>query len=174
MTDTTFARDEHKQAIIEMQAHRGWIVNSFAQVEFMMADMVVRCRAFPEYAELSETLPYRLDTRVQRFEEIVEAPGPLEEYREELRKIVADFRESEPRRQFLVHGFASFNHTPHGDMAMRFDRYMPSRDEPERVQSMWFRPATLAELRQRATNAASFALDIFVMIHQRHGWVGLA
>ena len=163
---------QHVEAINGMIADRGWIVNAFAQVEYLLADTVVRCAALAEYSQVDTSLPYRLDKRVARFAALLPVEGPLAEQRGEFKQVVTDFQAAEERRQFLVHGFASFHFTPKGDMAMRFDRFMPTRDEPSRRRSMWFRPDTLSRIREEASVNATFALQEFVRLHQRLGWVG--
>lgn len=169
MTDVG-VQEHHKAIIDQMQNDRGWIVNSFAQVEFLLADTVVRCRAFGDYAEMAAKIPYRLDQRVTRFEAMIEADGPLSENREALRTVVENFRSAEERRQFLVHGFCAFFHTPAGDTAMRFDRFMPTKDDDSAKKSMWFRPDTLKQIREQVVAETAFALDTFRAVHIRLGW----
>jgi len=162
--------EQHKAIIEQMQTDRGWIVNSFAQIEFLLADTIVRCREFPEYAELTAKMPYRLDQRVSRFADMVEADGPLSIERNALRQVVANFRGAEERRQFLVHGFCTFFHTPSGDTAMRFDRFMPAKDDDALKRSMWFRPKTLKEIREQVIAETAFGLDTLRLLHQQFGW----
>ncbi len=164
--------DEHKRAIDRMMSDRGGIVNSFAQVAYLLADTVVRCADLAAYDKADTTLPYRLDQRVARFAALLPLPGPLNDQRDSFERVVSDFREAEERRQFLVHGFASFHFTRSGDMAMRFDRFMPSRDEPARRRSMWFRPKTLSDIRTMTSERTSFALAEFIALHTRMGWLG--
>lgn len=164
-------RDVHKAAISSMTSDRGWIVNAFAQVEYLLADTVVRCGELAIYAGADTSLPYRLDQRVGRFAALLPLPGPLGKQRAQFEQVLANFREAEERRQFLVHGFASFHFTRGGDMAMRFDRFMPARGEPSRRRSMWFRPNTLAEIRRVTSEQTSFALAEFIALHTRMGWV---
>lgn len=162
----------HVDAINRMISDRGWIVNAFAQVEYLLADTVVRCSTLDQYREVDTSLPYRLDQRVARFVALLPVAGPLADQRDEFERIVRDFEAAEERRQFLVHGFASFHFTPGGDMAMRFDRFMPARSEPSRRRSMWFRPETLARIKEEASASSTFALNEFVRLHKRLGWVG--
>lgn len=164
--------EAHRGAIGAMTADRGWIVNAFAQVEYLLADTVVRCGSLPEYAEANTTLPYRLDQRVTRFADLIALDGPLADQRGAFEQVVVNFQAAEERRQFLVHGFASFHFTQAGDMAMRFDRFMPARDDPGRRRSMWFRPATLAAIRAEASSQTEDAIREFIALHERFGWVG--
>ncbi len=171
-TENVQMAEDHLQAIDTMMAARGGIVNAYAQVEYLFADTVVRCAALEAYADIDTTLPYRLDQRVQRFKALLLAEGPLSERREGFERVIEDFQSAEERRQFLVHGFATFHFTPKGDMAMRFDRFMPSRDEPAGKRSMWFRPATLTRIRDETSANTQFALGQFAELHARLGWVG--
>jgi hypothetical protein len=36
-----------EDAINEGQRLRGWIANSYAQIEYLLGDLILRCRAFP-------------------------------------------------------------------------------------------------------------------------------
>lgn len=171
-TENVQMAGDHLRALDTMMAARGGIVNAYAQVEYLFADTVVRCAAIEAYAGIDTTLPYRLDQRVQRFQALLLAEGPLSRQREGFERVIADFQSAEERRQFLVHGFATFNFTPTGDMAMRFDRFMPSRNEPARRRSMWFRPATLIRIRDETSANTQFALRHFAELHARLGWVG--
>ena len=47
----------------EGQRLRGWIVNAYAQVEYLLGDLILRCRAFPEYEEQTRTFTHSAPTR---------------------------------------------------------------------------------------------------------------
>jgi hypothetical protein len=164
--------DAHIAAINSLTNDRGWIVNCYAQVEFLIADLVVRCREFDEYAEFTATLPYKLAGRVRRFSRLLEASGPLDPFRDRLQTMLRNFMDSEERRQFLVHGFATFEWNRQGDMGMSFVRFMPEPDDPFCKRTMMFRPATLTDIRETLTAQTTDALDLMREIHSRFDWQG--
>jgi hypothetical protein len=171
MGDRRFDAD-HAAILHSMQQDRGWIVNSYAQVEYLMADTIVRCREFAVYDHLTRTMPYQTSQRATRFARLLEVEGPLSAQRDAFHAVIDHFNEWNERRQFLVHGFATFLWAQNGDAAMRFDRFMPSVEDQFGRRSMVFRPATLSEIRNRTTTEAQLASQTFVELHTRLGWVG--
>ena len=51
--------------IDQMTQERGWIINSYAQLEYLAADLVVKCRKFETYGALNRLpLPFGIDNRI--------------------------------------------------------------------------------------------------------------
>ena len=165
---------KHQDAIHQIQLDRGWIVGSYAQVEFMMADTIIRSQKLPEYDHLAKTPVFNVTKRVKRFKELVNSPGPINQDAEPLLAVVERWSASETVRHFLVHGFAIFRWTKVGDMLMTFRLYTPEIDAEEPFREMHFRPATMSQVRNDATTDANFAVAAFEALHQRLGWMGPA
>ena len=54
-------------AVIEEATHqRGWISNSYAQVEFLLGDLIIRCREFAQYAEQTAAFTHSAPKRVSK------------------------------------------------------------------------------------------------------------
>jgi hypothetical protein len=51
--------------IEEGQRLRGWITNAYAQIEFLLGDLILRCREFPEYAGDTATFTHSAPKRVR-------------------------------------------------------------------------------------------------------------
>jgi hypothetical protein len=45
---------------------RGAIISSYAEVEFLLTDLNMRCRAVPAYAAIAAGLPYKLESKIVR------------------------------------------------------------------------------------------------------------
>lgn len=166
--------EEHQNAMHQIQMERGWIVGSYAQVEFMMADTIIRSQKLPEYDHLAKTPVFNVTKRVKRFKELVNSPGPINQDAGPLLKVVERWSASETVRHFLVHGFAIFRWTRSGDMLMTFRLYTPEIDPDDPFREMHFRPATIRQMRHAATADANLAVAAFEALHQRLGWVGPA
>lgn len=158
------------QAIEESAEHRGYIINSFAQVEFLLADFVVKCRRFAEYEELTRTLPYGVDKRVARVRRICAIQGaPVSPYADDIVPLLDRLRELEELRHFLSHGFCTFHFTPAGDIGSMFRRFVPTKENPLNVSSVTLRPHQLAEARARWIAFAEEALGTFRRVYDELG-----
>lgn len=166
--------EEHQNAIHRIQMERGWIVGCYAQIEFMMADTIIRSQRLPEYDHLAKTPVFNVTKRVKRFRELVNSPGPINQDAESLLAVVDRWNASETVRHFLVHGFAIFRWTRAGDMLMTFRLYTPEIDADDPFREMHFRLATMSQVRNEATTNANLAVAAFEALHQRLGWMGPA
>ncbi len=77
---------EHFKADIdEGQRLRGWIANAYAQIEYLLDDLILRCRAFPEYdTETSNKLTRSTAKRVRRVRSMLARAGPLSPFAADL------------------------------------------------------------------------------------------
>ena len=166
--------EEHQNAIHRIQMERGWIVGCYAQIEFMMADTIIRSQRLPEYDHLAKTPVFNVTKRVKRFRELVNSPGPINQDAGSLLAVVDRWNASETVRHFLVHGFAIFRWTRAGDMLMTFRLYTPEIDADDPFREMHFRLATMSQVRNEATTNANLAVAAFEALHQRLGWMGPA
>jgi hypothetical protein len=90
--------------LLTAAAMRGAIITSYAQVEHLLADIVLRCQPMADYSGLPKTLPYKLETRIALVRQIVGMPGPLQKYQAEFEKIIVELLEFEELRHFMAHG----------------------------------------------------------------------
>lgn len=149
---------------------RGWILNSYAQIEYMMADTVIRSVQFPAYEVITAGLPYRLSKRLDRFNKLIESDGPLDAFRDELRVISADFEATEERRHFLVHGKTTALIDPSDAVFVEFERFTPSKFDPFRRSKLRLSLPELAQLRVTANLQADAAMQMFRRLHKHFGW----
>lgn len=158
--------------IDEGQELRGWIVNSFAQVEYLLGDLILRCRAYPEYEAQTRSLPHGATDRIVRVRKIVDKAGPLANDRDELVAVLQHLEDQQDTRNLLVHGFASVLHTPAGELSFHFQKF---HRHPDRIDARLVRTFSLDQLRSERERQAAFAevaVDLFQRIHNRQGWEG--
>ena len=153
-----------------MTADRGWIINSYAQIEFLLADLIEKTSGFEEYAEwANKPLPFGIGNRVKHVTTLCQS-GRLAPHAEALARIIADLLSIEESRHLYIHGFASFMFTPKGDRAMHFRRYVPpEKGGTATLTSELKRGVDLAKEREQATAFAQYAVGIFREIYRDLG-----
>jgi hypothetical protein len=93
-----------KSLVTEAAFLRGQIIGSYAQVEFLLADLAVRCSVRPEYHEHLRKFPYKLESRLKAVRQLAELPGPIHFYRDELVPLIDQILKYEELRHFMAHG----------------------------------------------------------------------
>jgi hypothetical protein len=88
----------------EVHFLRGAIISSYAQVEFLLTDLNMRCRQLPAYAEIAAGFPYKLESKISRVKALITAPGPLNAYADDLQGLVDRISGYEESRHFIAHG----------------------------------------------------------------------
>jgi hypothetical protein len=97
--------DWQKSLIQEMTYIRGRIITSYAQVEFLLADIAVK---------LELKFPYPIDKRIKAVKRIAEREG-YEAYKAELEQVCDDLLIYNELRTFMAHGFVSLITDPAGN-----------------------------------------------------------
>ena len=87
--------DLQKSLIEEATFLRGKILTSYAQVEFLLADLSVK---------LDLKFPYRIQDRIKAAKRISERPG-FETYKDELATVCDQLLEYDEIRNLMAHGF---------------------------------------------------------------------
>ncbi|MBT2187215.1 hypothetical protein [Sphingobium nicotianae] len=170
--------DETKiKAIIEQGTHhRGWISNSYAQIEYLLGDLIMRCRVFPEYAEYTKTVSHSAMTRVGRVRSILALDGPMKQFAGEFIALLDAFEGNHEIRNPLAHGFCEFHHTPEGDAGFifrKFDRVAAAEADDEGAYIIrTFRLIDLQYHREQLIDQSSQAIQLFHDIHTAFGWAG--
>ncbi|WP_374612857.1 hypothetical protein [Sphingorhabdus sp.] len=164
---------EHVQiATEEAQRLRGWIANGYAQVEYLLGDIIVRAFEMPEYAELVVRLPHKITNRIELIEKILEVEGFFTPFSDEIRGIIESFILRHEIRNILAHGFCTILHTPNEEVGFEFRKW--HRDEEQgdveiirvyRLVHLEYEKAQLIDVSQRA-------LQLSYEIHHALGLVG--
>jgi hypothetical protein len=131
-------------AIIEEATHqRGWISNSYAQVEYLLGDLIIRCRQFPQYAEQTATFTHSAPKRVTKVRSMLNVDGPLTPYVTEISEVLDAFGGNHEVRNLLAHGFCEFHFTPTGDAGLVFRKFqrgdVQNGQEPDLLIQRTFR-----------------------------------
>jgi hypothetical protein len=161
----------HLRQVQNMTAMRGWIINSFAQVEFVLLDMVLQMRRFEEYDAYAEKRPpFGLAERVDRVRTYCGLPGPLASHGAQIRPILDGFEEMSEDRHFLTHGFCIYVYTDDGDAGLRFRRFAQGKKgQSDELRTKTFRPAELEAFRRHAVEFTTAALGTFANVYRDLG-----
>ncbi|MEO7786347.1 MAG: hypothetical protein ABIR77_00775 [Sphingomicrobium sp.] len=154
----------------ESQRLRGWIANSYANVEFMLGDLIVRCRQFPIYDALTKTMPHDATKRIRRVRQILEIDGALSPYAAGLEDLLANFELRHETRNLLAHGFATYHITPEGDAGLTFEKWHRDSDRMDARLVRTFRLVDLAREQADFVQLARRSLSLFYSIHTSLGW----
>ena len=68
--------DAEKKLLNKAAELRGSIITSFAQVEFTLADLAVKCKQFSEYNVLVKKFPYKLEQRLKTVHKLIACSRP--------------------------------------------------------------------------------------------------
>jgi hypothetical protein len=105
--------DLQKSLVDEALYLRGRIVAAYAQVEFLLADLVVK---------LDLRFPYLIDKRIKAVKQIAERPG-YSDYKQELDAVCEELSRYDDLRQFMAHGFMSLETDSRGNHRFELLRY---------------------------------------------------
>ena len=163
--------EEVLAAIEEGQRLRGWITNGYAQVEYLLGDIIVRSHGKEEYEVVKGRLPHRPEKRIAMVRKILEIDGFFSKHREEIEWLIGAFEFHQQTRHLLVHGFCSAHHTPNGDFGLQFRKWHREDENDVEIETT-FRLIDLEYERAQFTQAAQRALSLAFEIHDELGLVG--
>lgn len=149
--------------IHRMIEDRGWILNSYAQLEFLAADLIVKSRKFREYKELlDKPVDFGIANRVARIQQLCQY-GPLKQHADAILPLLDRVLKLEETRHYFTHGFMSVHIQRDGKaMAMHLRRYVPpKKGELETRGELLVFPEQLADERARWLVFAQSAVLIF-------------
>jgi hypothetical protein len=92
---------------------RGRIIACYAQVEFLLADLITK---------LEDRFAYRIESRIKGVRRIAELPG-YETYRHDLHRLSDELLIYEEFRHFMVHGFMRAEMDGKGNHRFQILRY---------------------------------------------------
>lgn len=163
---------EHIQAAVDDgQRLRGWVLNGYAQVEYLLGDIIRIANGMPEYEACHARMPHRVEKRISKVREILGRGGFFADHQEEIEFIIEAFEASQATRHLLAHGFCTAFHTPDGDFGLQFRKWHREGDEDREIRKT-FRLVDLEYERTQLTHVADLALALFQRIHAELGLVG--
>lgn len=169
MTDST--PQEVFVAIEEGQRLRGWIANGYAQIEYLLGDIITNSQTKQEYAALAGRLPHRVEKRVSKVRQILEIEGFFSQYSGEIQWIIEAFESHHQIRNLLAHGFCTAYHTPDGDFGLEFRKWHRDGENDAELRQT-FRLADLEYHRVQLTHVSQRTLSLSFAIHNALGLVG--
>lgn len=157
---------EIKNRTDEGQRLRGWITNAYAQIEYILGDIIVRSLDMDEYKGIGEVLPHGAPDRIKRVRRILEVQGPYSDYKAELGIVLTDFERHHENRNLLAHGFCTVYHTPEDDFGLEFRKWhrVPGRQDAELIRT--FRLKDLEYHEAQLVHLSQNALELLSRIHQ--------
>ncbi|WP_141521451.1 hypothetical protein [Novosphingobium sp. PC22D] len=99
---------------------RGWFIHCFAQIEFMLGELISVSLASHHYDHLDRTFPFGVSQRIDRVEKILAASGPLAPFEGDLGPLLSAFKKSVEDRNVIAHGYSEFHVGTDGTCAVRF------------------------------------------------------
>jgi len=161
----------HIAQIHEAQRLRGWITNSYAQIEFMLGDLILRSRQFSEYDSKTSSLPHGAPDRVKRVRQILSFDGPLSKFSTRIETMLLKFEQGHEVRNLLAHGFCEFLSTTSGDTGIQFQKWHRRAGKPDARLVRCFRLPDLVREERSFVALAEEAMTLFWEIHEYFGWV---
>ena len=157
---------EHvRSAIEESQRLRGGIANGYAQVEYLLGDIIMKAFKLPEYGNLVVRLPHKVLGRIELVKKIIENDGFFSSYKDEIYWIIEAFELRHETRNILAHGFCTVLHTPTGDIGFEFRKWhRVDQDDVEEIKL--YRLVDLEYERAQLVDASQRALKLFREIHK--------
>ncbi len=162
-------KESFKADIEEGQRLRGWISNAYAQIEFLLGDLILRCRTFPEYACDTATFTHSTPKRVGKVRRMLQNAGPLDPFATELTSIIDRFEERHNTRNLLAHGFCTYRHTPGGDADLQFRKFHRQDGRDDELIRCFRLPDLVAE-KEGLVVLSDEALNLFMRMHKHFGW----
>jgi hypothetical protein len=160
--------------IEEATQQRGWISNAYAQVEYLLGDLIIRCRQFPEYAEQTAMFTHSATKRVAKLRAMLNIEGPLSVYAGPIAQVLDAFSANHDIRNLLAHGFCIFHFTPTGDAGLEFQKFergdVNNGQEPDILIRQTFRLIDLEYFRTQFVAQSQNALELFAQVHFDLGW----
>jgi hypothetical protein len=139
--------EQQKSLVDEALYLRGRIVASYAQVEFLLADISVK---------LDLRFPYLIDARIKAVRRIAEREG-YEIYKDELDRVCEELLRYDEIRHFVAHGFLSLTTDRKGNHQFEFLRY---QREGEGRFTLLSAKTTVERLRQAADDIGQYVSHV--------------
>lgn len=139
--------EQQKSLVDEALYLRGRIVASYAQVEFLLADISVK---------LDLRFPYLIDARIKAVRRIAKRDG-YQSYKDELDRVCEDLLRYDEIRHFMTHGFLSLTMDRKGSHQFEFLRYQRDGEGTFTLQSG---KTSIERLRQAADDIGEYVSHV--------------
>jgi hypothetical protein len=163
--------DHVVRSIEEGQRLRGWIANGYAQVEYLLGDIITKAFKMSAYEQLAGRLPHRVEKRISTVRKILGVEGYFLRHKDEIEWILAAFETHHETRNLLAHGFCTAYHTPAGDFGLEFRKWHRDEDRDAEMKRT-FRLIDLEYEQTQLVEVSHRALKLSFEIHNQLGLVG--
>jgi hypothetical protein len=161
--------ESFKTDIEEGQRLRGWITNAYAQIEFLLGDLILRCRAFPEYRLETASFTHSAPKRARQVRRMLQKAGALNPFAAELTSILDRFEERRETRNLFAHGFCVYVYTPDGDAGLQFQMFH-RQDGRDEARIKCYRFSDLESEKSSLVALSDEAMRLFNRMHKHFGW----
>lgn len=147
---------------------RGAIVTSYAQVEHLLADIVLRCQPMAEYSNLPQTFPYKLETRIARVRDIVGMAGPLQKYKSAFENVITELLKFEELRHFMAHGLLHIRTGDDGGHILIYRMHRQAKGSTIEEGTMVTNLPQLEDAARQVAHYALQAVSLFRDVYRDH------
>jgi hypothetical protein len=132
---------------------RGRYLTSYAQCEFLLADLSVK---------VDSRFRYAIEKRVNAAKIMAGADGPLNRYADDFLPLIEGINSWSERRHWFAHGFLTVIRDPKDQVVFEFRRY--EQQGEDLILSSW---TASVDALQDAADSINFYCKAFVALHQR-------
>jgi len=137
----------HRKLVDEALYLRGRIIAGYAQVEFLLADLI---------SKLEDRFAYRLESRLKGVRRIAEMPG-YEAYRYDLDRLADELLIYEDLRHYMAHGFMRAEVDTAGNHRFQLLRY--TRKDAGKYELMQV-TTDIPRMKQAVSDVDSFVTEV--------------
>lgn len=159
------------EATEEAQRLRGWVANGYAQVEYLLGDIIMKAQTRPEYSDLQGRLPHGAPRRIREVEKILDIEGFFSAFEEEIRWLLEAFKLHHETRNLLAHGFCSIYHTPAQEVGFEFRKWHRDEENGDVEITKIFQLTELEYEKTQLVEVSSRALDLSRKMHEGLGLI---
>jgi hypothetical protein len=134
---------------------RGLFVSRYAAVEFAIAELVSRAFSHQAYNYLGHP-PFGPAKKFRRLSQLIELPGPIANYRSDLKLRMDDFAIYEDHRHFMVHAIM----VPRSSADIAFKMY----DHREGIYSVGELQFEIEHLAKLATSISDISINFTSLV----------
>ncbi len=110
-------------ALEEAQRLRGWIASGYAQIEYLLRDIILKAFAMAAYKNLVVKIPRNADGLIKVVKTIVEASGYFLRHQTEILWILSELELHRDKRNMFAHGYLTIVHTPNREVGFQFRKW---------------------------------------------------
>jgi hypothetical protein len=151
---------------------RGWILNGYAQIEYLLGDIILKAYDMPEYIHLKKRLPNQTGKLIELVNKILAIEGFFSQYKDEINLIIDGLEFSKQVRDLLAHGFCSIIHDKKGVIVFQFRKWHRDENGNDTEIIRDFQMIHLEYEQAQIVHVSSRALDLSHRIHKALGLVG--